>query len=124
MTAIKVLLLLLLLPAIASAKPWYKSKSFWTATVVIGVAATVDGVSTDRLLRRCPTCYEMNPLFPRRPSTKRIFLTGAGIIAAERGLIAWGWKKPWVRKVNKVIVGVHLAGHTYFAIHNYRLDKK
>jgi hypothetical protein len=56
------------------------------ASIVLAVAATIDGLSTIYALAK--GAEERNPLFGKRPSGLRVFLQGTAIIGAEVG-VSW-----------------------------------
>ena len=90
-------------------------------TLVHGIAATTDGVSTKYWERKCWYCYEepvVRPFIGRRPTWSRML--PAGVL--EVGAAAWighelkkhHKKYWWVPQVALI------AAHTSFAISNYK----
>jgi hypothetical protein len=131
MKRVLVVLLLAALPVIAQdAKPKkpnpFKSKKFWIETGITVGFALLDGVSTTRAMKACPTCTEGNPIFgSRRPSKKRRYLIGGAFIVGERLAIAAIWRNDEKAgtMLSTVATAGHVVFHSAFAAHNFALAK-
>jgi hypothetical protein len=81
-------------------------------TIALGTSAAADGITTQRALNRCVTCYEINPLV-RGPLLWPALTGGTtGAIWATRELkkrkSKWWW----------VVPAVSIVGHSIAARHN------
>ena len=100
-------------------------KKFWIATVVIVAASALDIESTQRALKRCPSCTEANSLlFGKRPTRGRMY----GVLMPITALEIWGmW---WVKKDDDkngtkawlVVPILHIGAHGGAAWYNYVKD--
>lgn len=88
--------MVLFLPTMAAAE----DRLFWTLTAGAHAAAVYDMETTIRALRRCPSCYEANPVMrPLMDSRSSAYAAGLGLSAVsaygsfklkERGS-RWWW---------------------------------
>lgn len=121
---LSVLCLLALVSSSGCGVKAFKSKKFWAETAVISGAATYDGITTNNLLKRCPTeCYETNPLLGQRPSTPKIFLTGLAFHGLKRLVIALVWQAdPELgTRLSTADAVVSTTYHVTFGIHNSKM---
>lgn len=78
----------LMLPATAAAKPWYKSARWWLGEAVIAAALAADAHSTSRAQ---PFAVERNPLLGHHPSNSQI----AGWAIADFALLSTAHAAAW-----------------------------
>lgn len=75
---------------------------FWTLNAL-------DVYTTDRAIRKCPDCRELNPLLPSRPSLEELILHKA----VFGGLVHYYGNRKSLTVLNSILGGV--------VIHNYNL---
>lgn len=89
------------------------------ASIVLAIAATLDGISTIYALGK--GYEEKNPLFGKHPSGLRVFLQGTAIIAAEIGL---SWLLHSYRPLLGDIAGAGMllqsGFHFFFGFRNFQ----
>jgi len=110
----------LLLAALITPAVYAEDKLFWTLAVGTQVATIYDLQSTRSVFRRCPSCYEANPIMrPFAPSPPAAFgaalsLSGVSVYGSyqlkKRG-IRWWW----------VPLAAPIAAHTAAGLSNRRI---
>ncbi|MGH9793035.1 MAG: hypothetical protein ACRD5W_17645 [Candidatus Acidiferrales bacterium] len=108
-------------------KPWYKSKLFWATTALAVTAAVADAETTQRALKRCPTCVESNPMLGSwRPGRGRLYWIGGITLAIERGVVIALWKRQ-PQAADAVMFGataMRVAYHGRFAYQNAQIPRE